>query len=59
MPYPMFTCLNCRVTSFVQLEYDTGDWIVRCRDCGAKNLVATVLLNDVPVPTVRIVAWKE
>jgi hypothetical protein len=41
-----------------QIERDAGDWIVRCRICGAKNLVM-ILVAEAPVVTFEISGWRD
>jgi hypothetical protein len=38
-------------------EKEFGDWIVRCFECGAKNLI-DVIVNR-PVADVEVVGWRE
>jgi len=42
-------CLRCRAELIPMPEPEAGDWIIRCLECGVKNLVTMGL---------RIVAWR-
>jgi DNA-directed RNA polymerase subunit RPC12/RpoP len=42
-------CLRCRAELIPMPEPEDGDWIIRCLECGVKNLVTLGL---------RTVAWK-
>jgi len=58
-----FTCLSCRVTTFARspLEWDKGDWVIHCPECGATNILETTTISNiaVPLPTIRVVAWRQ
>jgi hypothetical protein len=43
------------------IERDAGDWIITCRSCGAKNILATTPVNKVPVllPGFEVVGWRD
>jgi len=45
----VMTCLRCRAELVPMPEPEAGDWIIRCLECGVKNLVTMGL---------RIVAWR-
>jgi len=58
----MFQCKHCGVSSFIspaQVERDASDWILRCRHCGAKNILRATLINNVVVPALEIAGWRE
>jgi hypothetical protein len=58
----MFTCARCRVTLAAgPIERDAGDWIITCRSCGAKNILATTPVNNVPVllPGFEVIGWRD
>jgi DNA-directed RNA polymerase subunit RPC12/RpoP len=42
-------CLHCRAELIPMPEPEAGDWIIRCLECGVKNLVTIGL---------HIVAWR-
>jgi len=39
-------------------EKEFGDWIVRCLERGAKNLIDVVIVNQ-PFAGVEVVGWRE
>jgi len=46
MPY---NCTHCGRALTTPPEQDTGDWIIRCLACGARNIV---------VPILKVVGWR-
>jgi uncharacterized Zn finger protein len=56
----MFECSCCGVYAPVLLiERDAGDWIVRCENCGAKNIFLLPVCKNVFRPIIQIVGWRE
>jgi transcription elongation factor Elf1 len=57
----MFQCLHCQVVILnQQVEKDAGDWIIPCLYCGAKNILAPILINRIPpLPTIEIIGWRD
>jgi hypothetical protein len=56
----MLQCKKCRVQIFEDnIERHQGDWIIICSMCGAKNIVAPVLINKVAVKMLQVVGWRE
>jgi hypothetical protein len=41
------------------VEREAGDWILRCSLCGAKNILATTLINKIKLPTFEVSGWRE
>jgi hypothetical protein len=54
---PLLHCAHCQVELSECPEKEFGDWIVRCFECGAKNLI-DVIVNR-PVADVEVVGWRE
>lgn len=56
----MFTCAHCHVTTLtaVQPERDCGEWIIRCPQCGADNIITSVEIGGVAVPTLRVAGYR-
>ncbi len=56
----MFTCARCKATIVAgEVERESGDWILRCPLCGAKNILANALINKIPLPTFEVAGWRE
>ncbi|MEW6058049.1 MAG: hypothetical protein AB1540_15690 [Bdellovibrionota bacterium] len=56
----MFKCSRCHATNLAsQIEKEHGDFIVRCLECGAENVIAPILNNKAPLPTLGIVGWRD
>jgi uncharacterized Zn finger protein len=55
----LFKCAKCSASTFGTVEKDKGDFIVRCSLCGAVNILDTMLLNKIQVPTFEITGWRE
>ncbi len=59
----MFNCAHCHhvfiVSSQTGIERDTGDWILPCPECGAKNVLAAVVVDHVVLPVLQIVGWRN
>jgi DNA-directed RNA polymerase subunit RPC12/RpoP len=56
----MFTCSRCQVPNLaIYIERDAGDWIVRCDNCGAKNLLGVLYIRKVTLPPLEIIGWRD
>jgi hypothetical protein len=57
----MFVCRRCKASTFrsIQIEYYRGDWVAVCSECGAKNILAVIEINNLPTPTLQMIGWKE
>jgi hypothetical protein len=56
----MFKCAHCHNTCFIRrIERDAGDYVAACSSCGAKNVLKIARINQMLVPTVEIVGWRE
>jgi DNA-directed RNA polymerase subunit RPC12/RpoP len=57
---PMLQCKKCYTQIFeTNIEQQQGDWIITCSQCGAKNIIAPVLINKVAVKMLYVVGWRE
>lgn len=58
---PLFSCARCHINTLSgsTLEKLFGEWIVRCPECGAKNLVKTIAINNVVLLTAIIIGWRD
>lgn len=57
----MLECKRCQASTFIkQVELDHGDWIAVCSECGAQNILAVLLINNVRVlaPPLQVVGVK-
>jgi len=56
----MFECSCCNVTApLLYIERDAGDWIVRCENCGAKNIFVPSIWETIFRPAIQIVGWRD
>lgn len=58
----LLQCKHCQVSTFIkQVEFDRGDWIAACFNCGAQNILAFTLINKVPVltPSLQIIGVRK
>ncbi len=57
----MFICLKCHFAAIisVQLEREHGDWIIRCPQCDAHNIVSVKISGPMAISIFEIVGWKE
>lgn len=58
----LLQCKHCQVSTFIkQVEFDHGDWIAICSDCGAQNILAVTIINKVQVlaPALRVVGVRS
>ena len=42
-----------------EIEKDAGDWVLPCLNCGAKNVLAPVVVDQVMMAGVEIIGWRE
>lgn len=59
---PLLRCAHCRVSVFYNLEAaerDRGDWVLRCSECGAENVLTLRLPAEAEVPVFEIVGWRD
>jgi|GEM_PF-7087800 len=58
---PLFICVRCRVTTlaYAMPEKLFGEWIMRCPECDAKNLVKTIAINKVELLTATVTGWCD
>jgi hypothetical protein len=57
----LLQCKHCQGETFIkQVELDHGDWIASCSKCGAQNILAVTLINQVPVlaPPIRVIGLR-
>lgn len=52
------TCKNCQRPLTAPAEREAGQWIVRCFECGAKNIIAVVTRRR-RLPALSIAGWRE
>ena len=52
------TCKNCTRPLTAPAEPEAGQWIVRCFECGAKNIIALVPRRR-RLPAVAIAGWRD
>ena len=52
------TCKNCKQPLPGPAEPEAGQWIVRCFECGAKNIIAVVARRR-RTPVLSIAGWRE
>ena len=59
LPYPvLFRCAYCQADLSECPEFEFEDWVIRCFECGAKNLIDVVIVNQ-PVADVEVVGWRD
>jgi hypothetical protein len=53
-------CTRCRatITHFV-IEKDAGEFIVRCAECNAANVLKIILKNYMAILTPELIGWRE
>jgi len=54
---PLLRCAHCQADLSECPELEFEDWIVRCLECGAKNL--TDLVVSQPIAKLAVVGWRE
>lgn len=55
----MLQCKQCYVTlQELNLEKDKGDFVISCPACGAKNIVAPILIEQAPIDTFKVVGYR-
>ena len=52
------TCKNCYARLTAPAEPDAGQWIMRCFECGAKNILV-VAPRRRRLPVLSIAGWRE
>lgn len=55
---PLLRCAYCQAVLSECPEKEIEDWIVRCLECGAKNVIEIAIFNS-PVADVEVVGWRE
>lgn len=56
----MLHCKECYTRLFENnAEMEHGELIVVCSTCGAKNILARVLVNKVALPILEVIGWRE
>lgn len=55
---PLLRCAHCQADLSECPEFEFEDWIVRCLDCGAKNVIEIAVFNS-PLADVEVVGWRE
>lgn len=55
---PLLRCAHCQADLSECPEPEFEDWIVRCFECGAKNLIDVVIVTQ-PVANVEVIGWRE
>jgi uncharacterized Zn finger protein len=62
MTTPLLRCAHCGVASPYTLqtvERDRGEWLLRCLECGAENILALSLSAKIELPVFEIVGWRD
>jgi uncharacterized Zn finger protein len=54
-----FKCAKCGASTFDTVEKDRGDFIVRCMECTATNVLKVGVVNKVAVLMAEIIGWKD
>lgn len=49
---PLLRCAHCQADLSECPEKEFGDWIVRCLECGAKNIIEIVIAD------VAVLGWR-
>jgi len=55
---PLLRCAHCRGKLSECPEKEFGDWIVRCLECGAKNLIDVVFVHQLAAD-IEVVGWRK
>jgi len=55
---PLLRCAHCQANLSECPELEFEDWIVRCLECGVKNLIDVVIVNQ-SVDDLEVVGWRE
>jgi hypothetical protein len=55
---PLLRCAFCQADLSECPEFEFEDWIVRCFECGAKNVIDVVIVNP-SVADVEVVGWRQ
>jgi len=55
---PLLCCAHCQAALSECPEKEFEDWIVRCFECGASNVIEFAIFNS-PVTDVEVVGWRE
>jgi hypothetical protein len=56
----MLHCKKCHIQIFESnMDHHQGDWIITCSICGAKNIIAPVLINKVAIEMLPVIGWRE
>ena len=52
------TCKNCQRPLTAPPEPEAGEWILRCFECGVKNIIAVVARRR-RTPVLSIAGWRD
>lgn len=55
---PLLRCAHCQADLSECPEFEFEDWIARCFECGARNVIEIAIFNY-PVTDVEVVGWRE
>jgi hypothetical protein len=56
----MLQCKKCYTRLFESnTENEHGELIVICSTCGAKNVLASVLVNKIALSAFEVIGWRE
>jgi DNA-directed RNA polymerase subunit RPC12/RpoP len=55
---PLLRCAHCQAALSECPEFEFEDWIVRCLECGSKNVIDVVIVNQ-PVADIEVVGWRQ
>lgn len=55
---PLLHCAHCQADLYECPDKEFGDWIVRCLDCGAKNVIEIVRVSN-PIADLEVIGWHE
>lgn len=55
---PLLCCAHCQAVLSECPEKEFEDWIVRCLECGARNVIEIAIFNS-PLTDVEVVGWRE
>ena len=55
---PLLRCAHCQADLSECPEKEFEDWIVRCLECGAKNVIDAERGNQQMSLTIEIVGWR-
>ncbi|MGH9760833.1 MAG: hypothetical protein ACREAC_08320 [Blastocatellia bacterium] len=56
----MFKCSHFRELNMIGfVNHEAGDYIVVCPSCGTKNILAPTVINNVLVPRVETLGYRD